>query len=217
MCKDGRTGTSLVVQWPRPCFQCRSLASVPGRGTGSQMSQLRVHVLQPKIPHAATETWQGQTDKYFKNEDARTNYWSINTIGFCSTWILCDLKSGINHCCVYVSIWNMIVISSCVYCVYGINRIITYLYAYMYIYTYMNIYIYIYVIDPSINNLRRSLSILEITQGSLILTLHINMLWYYLLPHAALHIIEFSRLTLPNFVLNTLCITNSNTFIKENI
>ena len=43
------------------------------------------------------------------------------------------------------------------------------------------------------------------------------MLWYYLLPHAALHIIEFSHLTLPNFVLNTLCITNSNTFIKENI
>lgn len=40
------------------------------------------------------------------------------------------------------------------------------------------------------------------------------MLWYYLLPHAALYIIEFDHLTLPNFVLNTLYITNSNTFIE---
>ena len=38
------------------------------------------------------------------------------------------------------------------------------------------------------------------------------MLWYYLLPHAALYIIEFDHLTLPNFVLNALYITNSNTF-----
>ena len=37
------------------------------------------------------------------------------------------------------------------------------------------------------------------------------MLWYYLLPHAALCIIEFGHLTLPNFVLY---ITNSHTFIK---
>ena len=49
-------GTSLVVQWLRLCVpNAGSLSSIPGRGIRSHMLQLRVRMLQLKIPHAATK------------------------------------------------------------------------------------------------------------------------------------------------------------------
>ncbi|TEA34510.1 hypothetical protein DBR06_SOUSAS10710064, partial [Sousa chinensis] len=48
---------SLIVQWLRLCSpNAGGLGSIPGQGTGSHMPQLRVHMLQLKIPHAATKT-----------------------------------------------------------------------------------------------------------------------------------------------------------------
>ena len=50
------TGTSLVVQWLRlHAPNAGGLGSIPGGGTRSHMPQLRVCMLQLKIPHAATE------------------------------------------------------------------------------------------------------------------------------------------------------------------
>ncbi|TEA28488.1 hypothetical protein DBR06_SOUSAS2010115, partial [Sousa chinensis] len=46
---------SLVVQWLRLCTpNAGGLGLIPRQGTRSHMPQLRVHVLQLKIPHAAT-------------------------------------------------------------------------------------------------------------------------------------------------------------------
>ena len=48
--------TFLVVQWLRLCTpDVAGQGSIPGPGTRSYMLQLRVHVLQLKIPHAATK------------------------------------------------------------------------------------------------------------------------------------------------------------------
>ena len=45
-----------MVQWLRiRAPNAESLGSVPDQGTGSYMPKLRVHMLQLKIPHAATE------------------------------------------------------------------------------------------------------------------------------------------------------------------
>ena len=52
-------GTSPVVQWLRlhaPNEGGRG--SIPGRGTGPHMPQL-------KIPHVTTETWRSQINNYF--------------------------------------------------------------------------------------------------------------------------------------------------------
>ena len=51
-------GTSLVVQWLRlhdP--NAGGLGSIPGQGT-------RSHMLQLKVPHAATKTQHSQINKY---------------------------------------------------------------------------------------------------------------------------------------------------------
>ena len=53
-----------------PCFQCNDLGSIPGKGTRSHMLQLRVHVPQLKIPHAAMKT---------KNPTSKTLHSQINT------------------------------------------------------------------------------------------------------------------------------------------
>ena len=50
------SGTSLVVQWLRLCTSSvGALGSTPGQGTRSHTLQLRVHMLQLKILHAATK------------------------------------------------------------------------------------------------------------------------------------------------------------------
>ncbi|TEA38685.1 hypothetical protein DBR06_SOUSAS610021, partial [Sousa chinensis] len=47
---------SLVVQWLRlRAPNSGGLDSIPGQGTGSHMLQLRVRMLQLKIPRAATK------------------------------------------------------------------------------------------------------------------------------------------------------------------
>ena len=49
-----------------PHSQCRELqGAIPGWGTRSYMSQLRVHMLQLKILHAITKTQRYQINKYF--------------------------------------------------------------------------------------------------------------------------------------------------------
>ena len=54
-------GTPLAVQWLSfPTPNAGSLGWIPGPGTRSHMPQLRVHVLQLKILHAATKTWHSQ-------------------------------------------------------------------------------------------------------------------------------------------------------------
>ena len=53
---EGRGGTSLVVQWLRlRAPNAGDLGSIPGQGTRSHVPQLRVHMLQLKIPHAAAK------------------------------------------------------------------------------------------------------------------------------------------------------------------
>ena len=48
--------TSLVVQWLRlHAPNAGGLGSIPGQGTESHMTQLRVRMLQLKILHAATK------------------------------------------------------------------------------------------------------------------------------------------------------------------
>ena len=57
--------TSLVAQWLRlHAPSAGGLGSIPGRGTRSHKPQLRVWLLQLKIPHAATT----KINKYNKNE-----------------------------------------------------------------------------------------------------------------------------------------------------
>ncbi|TEA36880.1 hypothetical protein DBR06_SOUSAS32310013, partial [Sousa chinensis] len=47
---------SLVVQWLRlHAPNAGGLGSIPGQGTRSHMSQLRVRMPQLKIPHATTK------------------------------------------------------------------------------------------------------------------------------------------------------------------
>ena len=50
-------GTSLVVQWLRlHASNAGGPGLIPGQGT-------RSHMLQLKIPHAATKTWHSQINK----------------------------------------------------------------------------------------------------------------------------------------------------------
>ena len=54
-------GASLVVQWLRlHAPSAGGCGSIPGQGTRFHMPQLRVCILQLKIPSAATETWCSQ-------------------------------------------------------------------------------------------------------------------------------------------------------------
>ena len=49
-------GTSLMVQWLRPFApSAGDLGSISGWGTRAHMPQLRVHMLQLKVLHAATK------------------------------------------------------------------------------------------------------------------------------------------------------------------
>ena len=61
-------GPSLVVQWPRHYApNAGALGSIPGQGTGAYMLQLRVHMPQLNILHAATKTQYNQINKHFLN------------------------------------------------------------------------------------------------------------------------------------------------------
>ena len=63
--KNRTAGTSLVVQWLRlNAPNVGGPGPIPGQGTRSCMLQLKAHMLQLKIPHAAmkilpaaTKTW----------------------------------------------------------------------------------------------------------------------------------------------------------------
>ena len=58
-CEKEYIGTSLVVHWLRlHAPKAGHLGSIPGQGT-------RSHMMQLKIPHAATKSWHSQTDKHF--------------------------------------------------------------------------------------------------------------------------------------------------------
>ena len=46
-----------------PCSQCRGPGLIPGQGTSSHILQLRVCMLQLKVPRAATETRHSQMNK----------------------------------------------------------------------------------------------------------------------------------------------------------
>ena len=57
-------GTSLAVQWLRLCAPSAVAPGlIPGQETSSHMLQLRVHMPQLKILHAATKTQHGQMHK----------------------------------------------------------------------------------------------------------------------------------------------------------
>ena len=45
-------------------FNAGCLGSILGQGTRSQMPQLKVRMLQLKIPHVVSKTWCTQTDKF---------------------------------------------------------------------------------------------------------------------------------------------------------
>ena len=50
------TRTSLLIQWLRLwASSAGGLGSIPGQGARSHMLQLRVHMLQLKLPHVATK------------------------------------------------------------------------------------------------------------------------------------------------------------------
>ena len=57
-------GTSLVIQWLRlHTPNAGGPGSILGQGTRSHMPQLRVRILQLKIPHASVKTWCSQINK----------------------------------------------------------------------------------------------------------------------------------------------------------
>ena len=57
-------GTSLVAQWLRLWApNVGALGSIPGQGTRSHLPQLRVRMLQLKIPRAATKNQRSQINK----------------------------------------------------------------------------------------------------------------------------------------------------------
>ena len=59
-------GASLVLLWLRlPAPGAGAPGSIPGQGTSSCMPQLRVRVLQLKVPHAATKTQHSQINNCF--------------------------------------------------------------------------------------------------------------------------------------------------------
>ena len=48
-----KVGTSLLIQWLRlHITKAGGLGLIPGQGTSAHMSQLRIHMLQLKIPHS---------------------------------------------------------------------------------------------------------------------------------------------------------------------
>ena len=56
--------TSLVVHGLRHCtLNVGGPGSIPGQGARSHISQLRVHMPQLKMPHAATKTRRSQINK----------------------------------------------------------------------------------------------------------------------------------------------------------
>ena len=58
-------GTFLMIQWLRLCaLNVGDLGSISGQGAISYIPQLRVCMMQLKIPHAPTKT---QHSKYTKN------------------------------------------------------------------------------------------------------------------------------------------------------
>ena len=62
--RRGHQGTSLVVQWLGHWVpNAGGLGSIPGQGTWSHMPQLRVCLMQLKIPHATPKTWHSQENK----------------------------------------------------------------------------------------------------------------------------------------------------------
>ena len=62
--RTGTIGTSLVVQWPRLCAPNAGGSSlIPGQGTRPHMPQLRVRMLQLKIPCATTKIQHSQINK----------------------------------------------------------------------------------------------------------------------------------------------------------
>ena len=59
-------GTSLVVQWLRlHTPNAGGPGLIPGQEIRSRLPQLRVHMLQLKIPCAATKTQHSQINKFF--------------------------------------------------------------------------------------------------------------------------------------------------------
>ena len=57
-------GTSLLAEWLRlRAPNAGHSGSVPGQGTTAQMLQLRVYVLQLKIPHLTIQVAPAQTNK----------------------------------------------------------------------------------------------------------------------------------------------------------
>ena len=52
-----------MVQWLRHCAP--NVGSIPGQGARSHMPQLRVCILQLKVPYAATKAQRSQINKYF--------------------------------------------------------------------------------------------------------------------------------------------------------
>ena len=59
-------GSSLVVQWLRlQAPNAGGSGLIPGQGTGSHMPQVRVHMLQLKISHAATKRSQIKQYTFF--------------------------------------------------------------------------------------------------------------------------------------------------------
>ena len=66
--------------------------SIPDRETGSHIPQLGVRMLQLKIPHATTETWSSQINKYlfFKK---RIRWDSLDV----KTQVHCKVESRVRH------------------------------------------------------------------------------------------------------------------------
>ena len=57
-------GISLVVQWLRlQTPNAGGLGSIPSQGTRACMLQLRIRMLQLKIPCATTKTWLSQINE----------------------------------------------------------------------------------------------------------------------------------------------------------
>ena len=73
-----RIGTSLVVQWLRLCPpNAWGPDLTPGQGTRSHMRQLRVPMLQLKIPHAAMKTRYHQINNSYMSKVSDTSRASL--------------------------------------------------------------------------------------------------------------------------------------------
>ena len=60
-------GTFLMIQWLRLCaLNTGDLGSIPGQGTISYIPQLRVCMMQLKIPQAPTKTQHSKINKKLK-------------------------------------------------------------------------------------------------------------------------------------------------------